>query len=153
MRSKKWYKRLLYHFIDLSLVNAFILRKTATDNPRMPLFEFKLAVAQALMYAENLAEPLAPAAAVLREGQAAAVLREGQAAAVVQEGQAAHTVPVPEDAVRLDRINHWPEPEGKIPKCCRLKGCKLRSLIRCSKCKVYLCLKANANCFMQYHTE
>ena len=86
MRSKKWYKRLLYHFIDLSLVNAFILRKTATDNPRMPLFEFKLAVAQALMYAENLAEPLAPAAAVLREGQAAAVLREGQAAAVLREG-------------------------------------------------------------------
>jgi len=119
---------MLYHMADLSLINSFILRKTATSNSKLPLYEFKLAVATALMYAENLPEPLAPAAAVLREVE--------------------NTV----DAVRLDRVNHWPEVNSKIPKCCRLKGCKLRSQIRCTKCKVYLCLKANVNCFVEYHT-
>ena len=93
------------------------------------------------MYAGNLPEPLAPAAAVLREGEAAQGV---QAAAGV--------VPHPADAVRLDRIDHLPEVEGKISKCCRMKGCKLRTLTRCTKCKVFLCLKATKNCFLQYHT-
>jgi len=109
------------------------LKKAVTGSSHMPLFEFKLAVATALMYAENLPDPLGGAAAVLRDG--------GPAAAADLE-----------DAVRLDGTNHWPEPMGKIPKCCRVKGCKLRSLIRCSKCKVFLCMKANSNCFLTYHT-
>ena len=128
-RSKKWYKRLLYHLIDLSLINAYILRK---GDSGLPLYEFKLSVATALMYGENLPEPLAQAAL-------------GPPLFNITTAQ-------PEDAIRLDMVNHWPEAVVKLPRCCRLKGCKLRSVFRCSKCGVFLCLKANNNCFVKYHT-
>jgi hypothetical protein len=50
-KSVKWYKRVLYHFLDLTLVNAYILYKQTT---KQPLFKFKIDVALALMYAEML---------------------------------------------------------------------------------------------------
>ena len=62
-RSKKWYKRVLYHFIDLSLINAFILRKEV--NGKLPLYEFKVTVASALMYSEILPDPQGRAALLL----------------------------------------------------------------------------------------
>lgn len=146
--------------VDLSLINAFILRKAVTKEEKMPLFEFKLAVAVAMIHAD-LTDPTSLAAASLREGQAMRAIMQaaaaGQdartgddaAAAAGQQGRAGDPV----DAVRYDRANHWPEASGlKRPKCCRVKGCMLRSMFKCSKCGVFLCIKPNNNCFLKYHT-
>ena len=139
-KSRKWYKRILYHFVDVCLVKAYILRKVVTATTNFHLFEFKLEVATALMYCENLVEPLSTAAAVLRE----LVPRAANGDPVAG--------PSPSDAVRLDGMNHWPEQAAKVPRCCRVTGCKLRSTYWCTKCTVYLCLKGqNTNCFMDFH--
>ncbi len=54
MKSKavKWYKRVLYHFLELALVNSFILNKATTS---MPLYKFKVDVALALCTVTSLA--------------------------------------------------------------------------------------------------
>lgn len=44
---------MLYHFTDLSLVNAFVLRR---GDGTLPLFQFKLDVALSLMFAENFTQ-------------------------------------------------------------------------------------------------
>jgi hypothetical protein len=52
-KSKKWYRRVLFHFLDLSLVNSYILFKEICSslNKKVPnLYEYKLDVALALMY-------------------------------------------------------------------------------------------------------
>ena len=52
--------------MDVSLINAFVMCKAIRESPKLPLFEFKLDVAAALMYSENFAEPLSRTAAVFR---------------------------------------------------------------------------------------
>jgi len=140
-RSKKWYKRILYHFTDLSLVNAFVLFKEAKDKPSMPLFQFKLSVALSLMYCEDLSEPLSRAAIQL----ATASLRKAANGDPI-------SVADPEEAVRLDGYGHFPEVIAQQQRRCKVAGCLQRSVVWCSKCQVYLCLKRDRNCFLKYHT-
>lgn len=137
-KSPKWYKRILYHFTDLALVNGFILRR---GDGSLPLFQFKLDVALALMFAETFMQPLSSAAILLR--------REGQQEAKNGDplGEAS-----PPDAVRLDQQNHWPDNVAALPRRCKLLGCTGRSVTWCTKCRVYLCVRKNANCFVAYHT-
>lgn len=141
-KSPKWYKRVLLHFTDVAITNSFILKKHSTGNLKMPLYEFKLEVATSLMYADNFSEPLSVANVILR-AQGAKEAANGDPVAG----------PSPSDASRLDGYNHWPEFVAKKARMCRLEGCKQRSTIWCSRCKVYLCVKGKKNCFMLYHLE
>lgn len=53
-KSKKWWHRILFYFVDLSLVNAFILFKKNNDSEaQLTLKEFRLAVALGLVGAEQ----------------------------------------------------------------------------------------------------
>ncbi len=59
-KSKKWYRRVLFHFLDLSLVNSYILYKEMCSslNKKVPtLYEYKLDMAQGLMYSPDVAAP------------------------------------------------------------------------------------------------
>ena len=47
-RSVKWWKRVFFHLLDLTLVNSHILFKTAI-NSKMSLLDFRVAVATALL--------------------------------------------------------------------------------------------------------
>lgn len=47
-RSIKWWKRVLFHLLDVSLVNSHILYKAATSS-RITQLEFRLAVAKGLI--------------------------------------------------------------------------------------------------------
>jgi hypothetical protein len=143
-KTPKWYKRIFLHFTDLAIVNAFILRKARTQSPRMPLYDFKLEVATALMAAENFSEPLSRANLVLMS----------QASSTAANGDPVGG-PDPPDAARHDGVNHWPNAVAKVGRCCRMKGCRLRSTIWCTKCKVYLCIKGGTgnNCFVKYHLD
>ena len=58
----------------------------------------------------------------------------------------------PSDGMRLNGYNHWPQCVAKVPRCCSVKGCKMRSCYWCTQCKVYLCMKKGKKCFVQYHT-
>lgn len=140
-KSVKWYKRLLYHFTDLALVNAFLLRR-AVKGP-IPLHRFKLNVAQALMY--NVEPGTAPLSRTMLQYQP----QMGQ-----QVGQHGDPVaaPAPIDAVRLDRLDHFPENVATRGRFCKVAQCKQRSTFWCNKCKVYLCIKKEKNCFLTYHT-
>jgi hypothetical protein len=136
-KSVKWYKRVLYHMLDLTLVNAYILYKQIT---KQPLFEFKLDVALALMYAERFGNPLAPGAVLLHQ-------------AALEYGKNGDPNPCEvQDAVRLDGVNHFPEVVSKRGRYCCIRGCEKRSSVWCQKCRVYLCLKREQNCFVYFHS-
>ncbi len=138
-KSKKWYRRVLFHFLDLSLINSYILYKEICRdlNKKIPkLFEFKLEVALALMYgAFGTAERLPPP----------------QPIRLAENGD-----PIGgdvSDAVRLDGFNHLPEFVANFSRRCKLPGCLLRTRLWCMKCHVYLCSTKDRNCFQAWHTE
>lgn len=138
-KSVKWYKRILFHFLDLSLVNAYILRKTKSF---IPLFQFKLNVALTLMKGGTLIDPLSQAAVLLMRND----IR------VASNGEPLGPALVP-DGVRLDGYNHFPQNVSKDGKRCKLKGCNQRSAVWCTKCRVYLCVKKGRDCFILFHTQ
>lgn len=147
-KSPKWYRRFLYHFTDLATINAFIMRREHLKTPKMPLFEFKLEVARALMFSGRLPDPMAVVAAVLDNDDEDG---DGDNARKSKHGDPKGG-PIPTDDVRYDGKDHWPENAAKRARRCRLSGCKGMSCIWCSKCKVYLCVKKDSNCFMFFHT-
>lgn len=58
MRSKKWYFKLFYHFLDMSLVNAWLLYRRARENKNtIPLAKFRQEVAVALCQTGTLSTP------------------------------------------------------------------------------------------------
>lgn len=130
---------MLYHFVDLALVNSYILDKAASGENIRPLYEFKLDVALALMYGDNFDDPMAIAAQVLRQ-------------AAIQYAE--NGDPVGEevtDAVRRDGVFHIPENVADRGRTCKLPGCKKRTRYWCKKCRVYLCIKKDGNCFELFH--
>lgn len=46
LRSRKWYKRIFFHMLDLCMVNAWLLWRRVNENKYLPLFDFKLAVSE-----------------------------------------------------------------------------------------------------------
>lgn len=58
MRSKKWYFKLFYHFLDMSLVNAWLLyRKSKEKEDTIPLAKFRQEVTIALCQTGTLSTP------------------------------------------------------------------------------------------------
>lgn len=58
MRSKKWYFKLFYHFLDMSLVNAWLLYRRAYENEAtIPLAKFRQEVAVALCQSGMISTP------------------------------------------------------------------------------------------------
>jgi hypothetical protein len=136
-KAVKWYKRVLYHFLDLALVNSFILNKATTS---MPLYEFKVDVALALMYGDQFGDPGDIQAVLLRQ---AAIERAENGDPVAGEVC---------EAVRLDMVGHFPENVALRGRRCKMPGCDKRSTVWCTKCRVYLCLKKGSTCYELFHT-
>lgn len=134
-RSKKWYIRLFYHLLDLSVINSWLLYvriKREKFQPHLQLSKFRLELAQSLC----------------KYGQVVTPTRGRPANSV--KPKKSNAAKGPNQDVRLDSISHWPEYNQKRQRC-KMPGCKGFSFIQCIKCKVYLCLNKNNNCFMAYH--
>lgn len=62
--------------------------------------------------------------------------------------------PVPPTTKVKDRFQHWPEVSKlSTARICRMKNCKSRTRVKCTKCNIYLCLTAKNNCFTSFHTN
>lgn len=129
---------MLYHFLDLSVINAYIIHKV---QKKMPLFEFKLEIAMALMYGESFGDPMAQGEVVLRQAAREFAENGEPIGGVVR------------DTVRFDGYSHFPEIVSLKGRYCKVRGCEKRSTIWCNKCHVYLCIKKGQNCFLKFHTE
>lgn len=92
MKSKKWYKRLIFHLIDLCCVNAWTLQ-----NHFVGLTKFKLEVARCLVEVTSNPKPL-------------------ERTEIQKDSCRAKYVP---NAVRLDGVGHLPTREAESPKKCK----------------------------------
>ena len=53
--------------------------------------------------------------------------------------------------LRYDKYDHWPVLcDLKNVQRCKMEDCKGKSMFKCSKCKIYLCLNRR-DCFVAFH--
>ncbi|XP_049772359.1 piggyBac transposable element-derived protein 2-like [Schistocerca cancellata] len=112
IRSKKWYLRIVFHLLDLTVVNAWLLyRRDCTEcNVRkldqLSLLDFKATVAACLCKQNKDGQK--------KRGSPSSSSMETAIQLKKKTGSAA---PLPEKEVRKDGIGHWPQFSEKRGRC------------------------------------
>lgn len=140
LRSKRWPMRLFYHYLDLTMANAWLLYKRVTkyqglQSGRLSSADFRLEVAVTLC----------------KLGTKPSISSRRSLESEIQEkkhkGPAQH---VPPKAVRQDQIGHWPQWSDKKIRC-KFPKCVGFTHNVCEKCGVALCYTKTKNCFKNFH--
>ncbi|XP_039290397.1 piggyBac transposable element-derived protein 3 [Nilaparvata lugens] len=136
VRNKRWYMRIFYHMLNVTVVNGWILWKW-NDHQKMDLLEFKSRVASGLIYT-GLAE--------LNRKKRGRPSLEEQTPAPVKK-RVTNSVPL---ELRFDGGSHFPKKtEGKFANRCRDKHCQSKTRYECNTCKVPVC----PECMLSFHTK
>ncbi|XP_024119090.1 piggyBac transposable element-derived protein 3 [Oryzias melastigma] len=146
IRSKKFYLRLFFHFVDMVIVNGWLLYRRDCESLGVPrkeqqdLLDFRSSIAQALcMEGKNLVVKKRGRPSMDIDREVEKKKRRGPAKAI------------PVQEVRTDAVGHWPLTEAKRLRC-RIPHCKGQTVVKCAKCNVHLCFNKNTNCFLAFHT-
>ncbi|XP_038123402.1 piggyBac transposable element-derived protein 3-like [Cyprinodon tularosa] len=148
IRTRRWYLRILYYLIDLSLVNGWLLyRRHLTqkqEKKHMSLLDFRAQVADAL----------------IKVGKQTDFKSRKRGRPSLEDSPEPHQaeppppplqrIVAPSVDVRLDRVDHFPTHAEKRGRCRLCKDGYTQTA--CLKCKVLLCFTKTNNCFMDYHT-
>lgn len=148
IRSKKWYHRLFFHFVDMAIVNSWLLyrRNVNTDERHiLKLHEFKSHVAGVLCRAEEK-----PTSRRGRPRASANDEDDGQGSTLSLSSKKTVTCN-PLDEIRYDGSGHLPKMTDQRCRC-RLEGCHSQSRVMCIKCNVHLCV-LKGDCFIKYHSS
>ncbi|XP_043994869.1 chimeric ERCC6-PGBD3 protein-like isoform X2 [Gambusia affinis] len=145
IRSRKYHHRLFCHFLDMVIVNSWLLYKRDCESVGIPrrrqkdFLAFRISIAQALfMQGKDLSKKKRAWPYFDVESEFAKKKRRGPAK------------DIPTQQVRSDAVGHWPVVESSRLRC-KMPQCKGQTVLKCSKCKVHLCIKKNKNCFRQFH--
>lgn len=144
MKTPKWTLKVILHFMDLAVVNAWRLYKCDSlargipKNRILDLLEFRFQIAETLMNSPDR-DRLEPSPSF-----------------DLQVNPLAKYKPANDPSIgkRYDSYDHLPLFDDiKAPRKCRFESCPSRSKIRCRKCKVYLCISRDKDCFYLYHSQ
>lgn len=167
MRTKKWTVRTFCHFLDLVVVNCWVMytrcctEEDVQRKDKLGLLQYRLNLAKAMMkYDGGRVDPnfLLPGSRS-RPSSSPSVRSNlnpaGDELWCANEPPAKKhrpVVPQPQPEIRLDNVGHLPRfVENKFASKCRHPTCSSRCRTMCVKCNVYLCILKN-NCFESYHT-
>lgn len=142
VKTRRWYIKIFWHLVDVAKVNGWILYRRHQDQhvvpkrSQQPLQLFSLELADALIKHSQVATYVAPGRPTKRKSMEP--IRSGKKPATA----------TPYDDSRYDQLGHWPLPSETKQRC---RICKAYVRIQCEKCKIYLCLLADRNCFRDFH--
>ncbi|CAL4076351.1 unnamed protein product, partial [Meganyctiphanes norvegica] len=145
-RSKKWYHRLFFHFVDMALINAWLLYRrdfnsySESSGKPMRLYEFKANVSLVL---RKQCKPIKRPVGCPSNSASNTNLS-------VPSDRMQHNTKIPQKDVIDDPEGHFVVALDKRGMCA-VKGCYSRPIFYCIKCQVYLCLSAKKNCFAKFH--
>lgn len=141
-RTNKWTVRVLLHFFDLSVTNAwlqyrsdcFFQKKRSRDI--MKFLQFRMKLAEEMLQCPTAGDD------------------------VVDEEAPEYEQPPNKKRRKLPplhfRVNgqHMPQfVDLKNPNKCRREGCKGKTRVQCMRCELFLCLHKRKNCFAAFHGE
>lgn len=152
LRSKKWYKKIFFHLIDMCVVNAWLLWRRKSGE-YMPLFNFKLAISEHLCKSGKIRKIGRPLSTPTSRNSSPIVQRNAPTPTGGSGTPRTHKRRKLQDfplcSVRSDGYGHLPKWMGSRQLC--QNNCSFRSYTFCEKCCVYLCYNDKRNCFSDFH--
>lgn len=128
-KSVKWWHRLFFGFVDMTLVNSFVIYKE-TNSAGISFFDFKREVAQGLL-------------TLGRNNIAQAPKRRHT------EYSAPRTVRLVNVGVHIQFFDGSKILRYEV---CSKKGVQSRPASKCPQCNVHLCCNSSKNCFYEFHS-
>lgn len=141
IRTRKWYLRLFYHLLDITLINSWLLYKRVGEQKNTPITmkqkDFKFEVGKSLcVYGPSINK---------RRGRPSMLSEE-----IEKKRKKPNAAILPPRDVRRDGFEHFPV-WGEKRQRCKFPGCKGKTFISCEKCHVELCLNKDNNCYRNFH--
>ena len=132
IKIKRWYLKVLFHCVDISKVNSWLLYRRHCQqlgiprNRQLSLLKFTVSIATVLVHANSIVNSVG-------------CLSKRRANGSIGENSRKKSTSSPIVEIRFDSTSHWPECKSAKRKC---KLCKAgQSRIYCLKCQVCLCIK------------
>lgn len=144
MKSKKWYMRIFYHLLDVTIINSWLLYKRVLENKKekpVNLYDFRVELAETLCK-KGLSMTKTKGRPSGSSPNISKVLEARK-----RKFPRSH---VPPKDIRLDETSHWATYMTSRLRC-KLPNCDGFTFIKCEKCDVSLCLNKNKNCFKRFH--
>ncbi|XP_056090430.1 piggyBac transposable element-derived protein 4-like isoform X2 [Rhinichthys klamathensis goyatoka] len=177
-KTTKWYKTFFFHFVDIAVVNGFILHQhLCKSQNKSPLTqkEFRERLVSELAGqsstpdapeapASSSRAPEAPASSSRAPEAPASSSRAPEAPASSSRAPEAPVssscAPEPSTSATTAVEQCFPEYFGsdaasgrRACALCKLSGLKVKTPMYCVKCNVALCLVPSRNCFRKWHTD
>ncbi|CAG6022022.1 unnamed protein product [Menidia menidia] len=135
--TRKWTVRAVFHFFDLAITNSWLQYKSDRQflgKKPLKFLDFKLLLGEGLITRAQ--------------------------AGVTSDSEDDYTPPrqkwklQPNPSLRHYGAIHLPENVDETHASrCRRSGCRSKTYVMCTKCKVFLCVSKKGNCFLKYHTK
>lgn len=133
-KSRRWWLRIFFHFLDVCVVNASIIQKCLKPSEKMTLKDFKKGVIAGLIASSGIRKR----SLQVQDMPSTSTKRQKTRVSV---------------EVRRDKSDHLPHLGGRMLRCnhCSTKKEPHRTKWVCSVCNVGLCNSTKRNCFTLYH--
>ncbi|XP_063594848.1 piggyBac transposable element-derived protein 4-like [Penaeus indicus] len=125
--SMKWWHRIFFGLLDMSIVNAYAVYKET--HPSLSVFNFRTELARGLL----------------------TYTKDRKARGTPKRRKTEYSIP---SSVRFTNTGvHWPKFTQKKGRCevCSKKGIESRPISTFSHCGIHLCCNATKNCFFEFH--
>lgn len=131
-KSKKWWHRILWHLLDVTLVNAFIIYCQLFSQSKMKLKNFRLSVVDSLIGLPERVKKGRPSSSPSLNPKKNLKVN---------------------DSMRTEHALHLPARREQRARCayCSTKQKPQLTPFYCIKCNVGLCIKDDPNCFQKFH--
>ncbi|KAE9545778.1 hypothetical protein AGLY_001321 [Aphis glycines] len=141
-KNKKWYLRIFFQFMNIAIVNAWILYRQS-PNPPLSLLCFKASIATSLTQLNSTAERLKKRGRLSSSPCASPAPFPNP-----KKTKTAQNKTIPE--IKYDGENHWPKKfEMKSALRCHDDQCRSRTRYKFSKCDEPVC----PECMENFHTQ
>ncbi|XP_064857143.1 piggyBac transposable element-derived protein 4-like isoform X1 [Oncorhynchus nerka] len=148
-KTKKWYKTLFYHFIDIAVVNSFILQKEMAKSCGQPpisqLVFRELLIKELAGYSKSTASHSAASTS-----SATSTSTSSTSTSSTDSTPASSGVHIPQ-FITAGVTEPLRQRSGAWRRCCVL--CHMKSPIICTSCSVCLCFVAERDCYGTWHRQ
>lgn len=147
IRSRKWTLRVIFHAVDLAVVNSWFEYRRDCERLQVPkkkqleLLDFRLYLADCLC-------KVGKEAVNNKRGRPSSGTPEPTRNKITKRNDEIRPLP----DVRHDTVDHLPFLDGNQEgKRCKYNKCNKKTHFYCKKCNVHLCIKKDRNCFVGFH--
>lgn len=147
VKSRKWYIRIFYHLLDLTVINSWILYKKVMvakgkrAKDIMNLADFRSELADTLCKLDTT---------TCTRGRPSNSSTCDGPPPKMRKGKPCQNLPSMD--IRFDGVGHAQTKMDKRMRC-MLPNCNLKTVTMCKKCKIHLCSKKTADCFNIFHQK